>query len=316
MNFDVSVIILTYFPDKEKLFKTLKSVLLQKGVSYEILIADDGSDNFFQQDIEEMMKQYNFTDFKIVAHDKNQGTVLNFYDAVKLSSGNVIKPISPGDYLYNENTISDFYNFMIQHNADVAFGNLIYYDFENELKIFNKKEPICDELYFCYENYNSKKISKRLTKFSDSICGASIFYKTSAILDGLSKIAGRVIYAEDFVTQIFALEGKRILKKEDFAVFYEYGTGISTNQTSPSKRMLDDAVRFFRLLCEMFPNKRYIKTALKKFNFIRQDKKLAYYLYRLTLIDNTFYSFKQKIALKKYNCCDYSLEFFNKLNNP
>ena len=47
MSFDVSVVILTYFPDKEKLLKTLKSVLLQKNVSYEILIADEGSDNFY-----------------------------------------------------------------------------------------------------------------------------------------------------------------------------------------------------------------------------------------------------------------------------
>ena len=263
-----------------------------------------------------MMHEFNFTDFKFVTHSKNQGTVINFYDAVKVATGDVIKPISPGDYLYDENTISKFHSFMKDYEADVAFGNLIYYSFEDEFKVFDKKEPICDEQYFCYENYNSEKIAKRLIKYSDFICGASLFYKTSVLLEGLPKIMGSAIYAEDSITQVFALEGKRILKMNDFAVFYEYGTGISTNKASGSKRMLEDMVRFFSLLRQMFPKEHYIKRPLKKFNFIKQDKMWAYYLYRLILVDNSVYSIKQKFALKNYHWNNYSLDFFNKIINP
>ncbi len=315
MSFDVSVIVLTYFPDRDKLLTTLKSVLMQKDVSYEILIADDGSDNFFQNDIEEIMKQYNFTDFKFVAHSKNQGTVINFYDAVKQATGNVIKPISPGDYLYSEDTLSKVCSFMKENEADVAFGNLVYYLNENEFTVFDKKEPICDEPYLCYENYNSKKIAKRLIKYSDSICGASLFYKSSVLSEGLSKIAGTVVYAEDSITQMFALLGKKILKIKDFVVFYEYGTGISTNKAFGSNRMLEDFLRFYGLLNKMFPKNRYIKSAIKKFGLIRNNKKLQYYLYRLALVDNNFYSIKQKNILRKYRCINYSLDFFNKINS-
>ena len=315
MSFDVSVVILTYFPDKDKLLKTLKSVLMQKDVSYEILIADDGSDNFFQNDIEEIMQQLRFTDFKFITHNQNQGTVINFYDAVKEAKGDVIKPISPGDYLYSEDTLSKVYKFMKENKADVAFGNLIYYFNQDEFTVFNKKEPVCDTQYLCYENYNSKKIAKTLIKYSDSICGASLFYKPSVLSEGLSKIAGTVVYAEDSITQMFALLGKRILKLDDFVVFYEYGTGISTNKAFGSNRMLEDFLRFYRLLNKMFPENRYVKSAIKKFDLIRQNKKMQYYLYRLMQVDNNFYSIKQKNVLRKYRCINYNLDFFNKIDN-
>lgn len=315
MSFDVSVIVLTYFPDRDKLITTLKSVLMQKKVSYEILIADDGSDNFFQSDIEEIMRRYNFTDFKFVAHSKNQGTVINFYDAVKEAKGNVIKPISPGDYLYDEDTLSKVYSFMNENEADVAFGDLVYYSNENKFTVFDKKEPICDELYFCYKNYNSKKIAKRLIKYSDSICGASLFYKSSVLREGLSKIVGTVIYAEDSITQMFALLGKKILKINDFVAFYEYGTGISTNKAFGSNRMLEDFLRFYVLLNKMFPKNSYIKSAIKKFGLIKNNKKIQYYLYRLTQADNNLYSIKQKMVLRKYQCVNYSLDFFNEINS-
>lgn len=313
MSCDVSVIVLTYFPDKCKLLSTLKSVLLQKNVSYEILIADDGSDNFYKSEIEEIMEKYKFTDYKFVTHQKNQGTVINFYDAVKQAKGEVIKPISPGDYLYSENTLFNVLKFMKENSADVAFGNLVYYYLNDKFNAVNKKEPICDKPYFCYNNYNSEKIAKCLIKYSDFICGAALFYKTSVLLEGLSKIAGLVIYAEDSITQLFALEGKRILKTDEYVVFYEYGTGISTKKNNGSTRIFDDFLSFYGWLNRAFPKNRHINNAIKRFDSIRNNKKLRYYLYRLTLLDNNFYSLKQKFVLKNNKSNDYGLDFFNKV---
>ena len=47
--YDISVYVLIYRPDYEKLFITLTSVILQKGCRYEIILADDGSEDFRQQ---------------------------------------------------------------------------------------------------------------------------------------------------------------------------------------------------------------------------------------------------------------------------
>lgn len=314
MSFDVSVVVLTYYPDKVKLISTIKSVLLQENVSFEILIADDGSDDFFKEDIKKIMSEYNFTDFKFIDHSENQGTVINFYDAVMQSSGRIIKPISPGDYLYDNNTLFKVCNFMDEQDADAAFGDLIYYSNDGKFVVYDKLAPIYDKLYLDYNAYNSGKIAKYLIKYSDSICGAALFYRSSILREYLPKVIGTVIYAEDAITQILALESKRILKIKDFVVFYEYGTGISTQGVFNNNRMLSDFIRFYELLIKMFPKKRYIKNAIKRFNLFNKNKRISYYLYRLTTFGNNIYSLKQKFVLLRYKCDSYNTKFFDKVN--
>ncbi len=315
MRFDVSVVILTYFPDKDKLLKTLKSVLLQKGVSFEIIVADDGSDQFFREQMEDMMRCFGFSDYGFVSHSENQGTVKNFYDAVKEAKGDVIKPISPGDFLYDENTLSNVYHFMKEKKADAAFGNLVYYCNENGFTVLDKKEPLFDAPYLCTADYDSKKVAKNLILYSDFICGASLFYEAQALKEGLSDIAGTVIYAEDSVTQLFALLGKRILKIDDFVVFYEHGTGISTNQSFGSGRMLDDFIRFYDFLQKRFPKNRAVRNAGKKFRFIRHNKKIPYYLFRLTQLDQNVHSINMKRVARAFRCENYHLDFFHRVNS-
>ena len=43
---DISVCVLTYRPNYEKLFITLTSIIRQQSCSYEIIIADDGTPDF------------------------------------------------------------------------------------------------------------------------------------------------------------------------------------------------------------------------------------------------------------------------------
>ena len=312
MKFDASVIILTYFPDKEKLLSTLKSVLMQKNISYEILVADDGSDNFYKEEIEKMMNEYHFADFKFVEHKENKGTVINFYDALKESKGEIVKPISPGDYFYSEDTLYKVYEFMKEHNADATFGNIVYYSNDEKFKVFDIKTPICDDIYLNYKNYNSQKTAKSLIKYSDFICGASLFYKTTVLTEFLSHVIGTLIYAEDAITQYLALAGKKILKFDDFVVFYEYASGISAGNNFGTNRIMDDFIRFYEFLSQKYPKNDYLKVARKKFDLITKNEKIRYYLYRLSLIDNILRSIKQRIILKAYKCKNFNLDFFNK----
>lgn len=314
MKFDFSVIVLTYYPNKEKLLSTIKSILMQKNISYEVLIADDGSKTFFKEDIEKLMDEYNFTNYKFVEHSQNQGTVINFYDAVKISEGEIVKPISPGDYLYSEYTLQTVCGFMKEQNADATFGNLVYYADDGEIKVFDKKDPINDSIYYNYEKNDSRKIAKHLIKFSDAICGAALFYKTSVLKEFLVQVLGTLIYAEDAITHYFALAGKKILKISDFVVYYEYGSGISTSQSFGSNRIMDDYIRFYNLLIGKFPKESYLKNVTRRMDLISKKKKICYYSYRLLLLENNYNSVKNKIISKKYKCSGYDFDFYNKIN--
>ena len=76
-SYDISVCVLIYRSDYEKLFITLTSIIRQKGCRYEIVLADDGSEDFHQQEIEQWMHEHHFSDYTIVRSSVNRGIVHN-----------------------------------------------------------------------------------------------------------------------------------------------------------------------------------------------------------------------------------------------
>ena len=84
---DVSVCVLTYQPDYEKLFMTLVSVIRQQGCSYEIIIADDGTPDFRQDMVKAWMAVHGITDYCIVRSMENYGTVRNVWNAYTIARG-------------------------------------------------------------------------------------------------------------------------------------------------------------------------------------------------------------------------------------
>ena len=88
--FLVSVCVTTYKPDYAELGLTLESILRQKNCSFEIIIADDGTDNFAQEEIEDYLATWNFNAYKIVRAPKNYGTVHNTLAACLVARGKYI----------------------------------------------------------------------------------------------------------------------------------------------------------------------------------------------------------------------------------
>ena len=85
--FLVSVCITTYKPDYAELGLTLESILRQKNCSFEIIIADDGMEDFAQEEIEDYLAKWNFNAYKIVRAPKNYGTVYNTLAACLVARG-------------------------------------------------------------------------------------------------------------------------------------------------------------------------------------------------------------------------------------
>ena len=112
--FLVSVCVTTYKPDYADLGLTLESILRQKNCSFEIIIADDGT-------------EWNFNAYKIVRAPKNYGTVHNTLAACLVARGKYIKDISPGDYLYADTVLADMAAFMEAGSCEAAFGRACYY---------------------------------------------------------------------------------------------------------------------------------------------------------------------------------------------
>lgn len=316
MEFDFSVIILSYHPVKEKLLATLKSAVLQQGCSFEIIVADDGSPDFFEQEIHAFMSRYAFTNYRILAHEKNQGTVRNLLDAVTTAKGKYVKPISPGDYFYDSQCLQAAFVFMEKHQAKAAFGDMVYYSCNTELKIHNMKNPVMDEIYLPNGPKRSiRRIMKHQLVYSDFISGASIVAERKSYRAGLEAIKDHVVYAEDTLLQLYALNGENVYKMPGYLVWYECGTGISTNQELGfSARISRDFCSFYDMIHKMYPGNPYVRRAVGIWKLQVRASAFSKLLRRCLYVDKTLFGLHRRYRLKRYICEGYDISQFEKYN--
>lgn len=238
MKYDFSVIVLCYNPDLEKLKNTLKSILMQDGISYEVLIADDGSKKDYSEEVEEWFGQRGFSDFKLIKNKKNQGTVKNLLSALNKAEGKYTKNISPGDYLYDAYALKECFDCMEREQAKVCFGKAAHYSMnEGEITIYNRHSPVDLNVY---RKKNRKKIQRNYFWFRDYILGACFAFEIEAAKKYTTKISDKVTYAEDTAVICMIASGEKIGFLDKWLVWYEFGTGISTTTSSKWSNILNN----------------------------------------------------------------------------
>lgn len=308
-EFQVSVIIATYNPDWIKLKRTLLSVLLQKKLSFEIVVVDDGSRENFREDIELLFQQYKFDTYKIIDNPQNQGTVMNVLSGVKVAVGKYIKLISPGDLLYSDRTLYEFAEFMEKTMSKISFGRAIYYNFDEHSKlnvIRHHSNPSAPSMYKLGTSINTEKFHY-LVK-DDLVLGAATLVERCLLNKYLELISGKVIYAEDNCYRLMIADGNRISFFENIIIFYEYGYGVSTNGKSEwAERLKNDWKATDKLICTRL-NTDYIFNKKLKLYFEANNNKKKRWLKRLLFIP-----YYLKIEKKEYTVCNSDLSFFNKI---
>ena len=256
----VSVVLLTYEPDAGKLKATLASIVCQRGVEYEIIISDDGSKRVDINGIEKLVSELipENISYRFLKNEVNSGTVINISNACKCASGEYIKLISPGDFLYDENVLSDFYRFAKDNPENgIFFGRAAFYSNDGKLETYDTSAPAYPEIY----GGNRKSIHKLAFLFGQGPVGASYFYKADVFTKYLEKIVGKIKFTEDYMTSnLYLLDGGKLAFVDRKNVWYEFGTGISTaNEDKWKKIFADECAAFYELAQEIHPNNSYLK---------------------------------------------------------
>lgn len=271
---EISVIVLTYFPKWTELKKTLLSIIHQEGINYEILIADDGSDNYCIEEITDFFKEYNYDNYEVVHQEKNVGTCKNCLAAIKVAKGEYVRLISPGDYISTSNSLRDWYEFMQSNNADASFGNAIYYNMQDgKYNIITKKgtAPIVTNIYDA-KKYKSQWVGIFNLVLYDSILGAAFLTKRDLMQRYCEEVVeANIIYTEDKMYKFMIMDEMKILHYPLDVVIYEYGEGISTSSNEASiRRMAKDEESFNKRVLQrnstFSMGKNYKKYILSKTN--------------------------------------------------
>lgn len=269
--YQVTVLVVSYNADWSNMKRTLLSILKQKKISFEIIIVDDGSrDNLFLL-IDKLMSKEDFQNYKLIASEENEGTVKNEYKGILVAKGEYIKDISPGDLLYDEMVLFDFYQFAKIKHYDILFGEAIYY-YEKEGGVSfleNVRRPKYMEVYYP-EHLNNKARFNYLV-LNDWVLGANFFIKTSIYQKYLTQLYGKVKYLEDYSFVLAVADNQQIYYLKRPIVWYEFGTGISTNKDIYWEKLLQqDEQRGRNILFSIIKRQSYWEyLRLKFYWFVR-----------------------------------------------
>lgn len=277
MDVSISVICLTYNSDVTKTLTTLNSVISQKNCDFEVIIADDGSKDNNIDVIEQHFKSNNFINYKIRANKVNQGIIENYLSAIELARGKYIKYISPGDYLYDDGTLKKCLDFMREYNAELAFGKAVYYSYENnKLDVLVRKNPVLTEMYDAKrEDYNFDLVLKNLILWQDGILGAAVMADRLVFEKYLREISGKVKYIEDnTIMPLATMDKKRIYFFDEYILWYECDSGISTNSNRGFKEKIDlDFLNCYEYLTEKDSKNSCVRFAYLKQKYYVQKKR-------------------------------------------
>ena len=227
----VSVIVLTYHSPWEKLKATIRSILLQEDVDYEIVFADDGSEQNWDDEITKLLEGSDVV-YTFANLPENGGTVKNVWNGLAAAEGEYIKLITPGDFLYDRKTLSQWVHFMEAQKSLVSFGDAVYYNQADGVPtpIAATPAPANRQVFDLPQNRNDVFVNCLLAH--DTILGASLFMKADLMRHYLQLIVGRVKYAEDYMMRLMIFDDVSVHHYPEKAIWYEYGTGISTSKES------------------------------------------------------------------------------------
>lgn len=272
-QYKFTVLVVSYNPKWEKMKMTLDSIVSQTLDSYEIVIADDGSQNNLFSTIKEYFSTVNFRNYTLVNNRENQGTVKNLLTGINQSYGKYIKDIGPGDLLYDENTLGKLYDFMESNKIESTFGLIQGYVYQNGIR--KKKFNVPYDIV-AYKEHKIERIKKNILVFSDYICGAAMCYTKTFFKHYMELLDSKVIYSEDIFQVIAILDDKPFSLYDEFIVWYELDTGISHIKDEKWRILLEKDLESLNNYIFQFYNSKYFLRRKK----IMKNRKIKNYSLR------------------------------------
>ena len=176
MNIEATIIVMVY-KNLNQVIQTLDSIKKQTYSNYEVIVSDDGSPNYTQEDFDKITEQYKneFTYFKLINNGINRGTVKHFNSLISQAKGTIICPLSSGDQFYNENSLQEIMNAFDQEDK-------LIYTSKRMIKKENNIEYY-PSLYQVSLLDQSNHFFEYIMKYGNFVSGASTYYKKEIVVE-------------------------------------------------------------------------------------------------------------------------------------
>lgn len=234
----ISVIVLTY-NDFSNLKKNILSILEQEYTNYEIIIHDDFSNNFNRESIIAMIENTKpSVSYIVYSNDKNLGTVKNYNEAIKKSSGDIIVPLSQDDIFYGKDVLKSISDYFVKTECNVCQGM-------RKGAISHKVYPENANIpYFYKEQFDRLWIRLIDQSF---ISGSSLYFRKSFI-EKIGYFDEHYCLLEDRPMVMTIIEHKEHIYLLNIITIIYGEEGVSSGRHS--KRILNDYDLFYKKLTE------------------------------------------------------------------
>ncbi len=252
----VSVIILTY-KNFNGIEKNLNSIFEQDYPNIEIVISDDCSENFDLNYIKKLLekKSDNIKRIEIIKNIKNLGTVKNFNNAIKKSTGDYILPLSQDDSFYSKDTITKIVDSFGEYLVISGIRKVV-----SENGVEKGELPSVEER----EILKDKKLYNYLILNGNLISGASTYYKRE-VFEKYDFFDENLFLLEDMPYYLKLMRNNESIKILDFSTIRYGDNGVSSFKNPLLRK--DYTNLYFRESNEVKGYlRRYLKYRYKKFS--------------------------------------------------
>ena len=228
MNEVFSVIVLLY-NNSEFIEDNLSSIMTQDYPAIEIIVVDDGSEEFDKNGIETYINEHkreNIQNVIVYQNECNFGTVKSANGAIGRASGKYIKLLAGDDALYDCETLSHAAAALQVCPCGIVTGDVMKCDKEmNPIGRYHK------DLVLALNSLSPIDVFRRLCIHNDIVAGGVFFDTAFFKRYGMFDEAYRLL--EDWPTWMTATQkGCRILYSPFYALKYRMHNGIGTS-TNP-----------------------------------------------------------------------------------
>ena len=291
MNIEATIIVMVY-KNLDQVIQTLDSIKKQTYSNYEVIVSDDGSPNYTQEDFDKITEQYKneFTYFKLINNGINRGTVKHFNSLIKQAKGTIICPLSSGDQFYNENSLQEIMNAFDQEDK------LIY----TSKRMIKKENSIeyYPSLYQVSLLDQSNHFFEYIMKYGNFVSGASTYYKKD-IFDKYGFFDAKYRLLEDYPFYVnLAFNNEKIGYIDYPTIQYELG-GISTARNRNPLLDQDYVTLFKDVLSQKDIHLSYTAKRALKYRIDKITKKYNSFVIQLLYIDVVIMLGLNKIGIIK-----------------
>lgn len=132
----------------------------------------------------------------------------------------------------------------------------------------------------------------------------------------LHNLKNKVIYCEDSIIPYLALEGIRVFHIQEFIIWYEMGTGISTDVNSSFREKTEmDNIAFLKYMSEVHKKNTIVQDAYNdRIADYKKDLRFKIKKRLLHMLDvgRRIYKIRHKLEKKKYLCLGYNVDYLNR----